>query len=81
MSVAWTEEGKSSVLPGLDLAPPTIRVEGWLNVYQRGLSTFYNSLHDANAIAAPSRIACIHIERDVTPGEGLGEKTKREDRY
>lgn len=74
---SWNKNGrktdKESVTFGLDLAPPTIRVEGWLNVYPESLGSVHRTRGEADKSAERDRIACIHIEHDVTPGEGLGE--------
>ena len=54
---------------------PTVKVECWMNVYGHGIPPVHHRSRDqadtATKSAAVSRIACIHIEREVEHGEGL----------
>jgi len=53
--------------------PRTVRVKGWLNVYEGGLVGFYERRDRADTCASKDRVACIEIDQDVTYGEGLND--------
>jgi len=75
-SVCWTSCGKLStrgeIVSTNDLIPKprTMKVYCWLNVYPDGSVYSYMARNHADQISN-SRIACIHIVREVTEGEGL----------
>jgi len=52
-------------------APEKRTLDVWLNVYECGESKAWNSEFRANTAAAKDRIACLHIVREFTVGEGL----------
>jgi hypothetical protein len=51
---------------------PTVKVDLWLNIYQRGaLFCAFETRASADIGAGTARVACIHIEREVEHGEGI----------
>jgi hypothetical protein len=57
---------------GLNLAPPpkkTVRLEGWLNIYDDNSANFFDRREDADK--EDGRSACIPFGITVTEGEGL----------
>ncbi len=52
--------------------PKTVEISMWLNVYPDGVQTTHTYRYDAEVNAKRDRIACIHIKRTVTEGEGIG---------
>lgn len=75
---AYTREGRytKTFLDPLDLVnvPEKVRVRYWLNVYPPDTPNylgFHESRDAADGLAAPGRIACIEIDREVEVGEGL----------
>ena len=74
-AVQWTGNGNGRCADdALDLieVPETIEIDVWLNVFDDGLVTQWRSKEEADKQAF-SRIACIHLQRTVTKGEGLDE--------
>lgn len=56
---------------GFAMEKPKVKVDFWVNVYPSSSSHWYSTREVADAMAAYDRIACIHIEREVTEGEGI----------
>ena len=57
---------------GCNLAPPskkTVRLEGWLNIYDDNSANFFDRREDADK--EDGRSACIPFGITVTEGEGL----------
>ena len=57
---------------GCNLAPPlkkTVRIEGWLNIYDDNSANFFDRREDADK--EDGRSACIPFGITVTEGEGL----------
>ena len=57
---------------GWNLAPPpkkTVRLEGWLNIYDDNSANFFDRREDADK--EDGRSACIPFGITVTEGEGL----------
>jgi len=57
---------------GCNLAPPpkkTVRIEGWLNIYDDNSANFFDRREDADE--EDGRSACIPFGITVTEGEGL----------
>lgn len=57
-------------LADLENIPETVTVDVWCNVYPDGSVFVHKDKHGAD-YAASDRIACIHIHREITVGEGL----------
>jgi hypothetical protein len=56
----------------LNLAPPpkkTVRIEGWLNIYDDNSANFFDRREDADK--EDGRSACVPFGITVTEGEGL----------
>ena len=51
--------------------PKTVEIDMWGNIYPDGTIVFLNTKEEADSFKDPDRIACIHIKRTVTEGEGL----------
>lgn len=60
----------------LDLVeePETVEVERWINVYEDGNVIFFGTRQEADEWWLSGRIACVHIQRTVTKGDGLNAK-------
>jgi hypothetical protein len=57
---------------GFTMEKPKVKVSCYLNVYPRGrIGDPHDSRAEADVAADQGRIACIHIEREVTEGEGI----------
>ncbi len=55
-----------------DLLPPVRKIEGWVNVYANGGSSgIHHTRESADRAVCRERIACLHIVREYTQGEGL----------
>jgi len=63
-------EGKHSDKDLLEVKK-TIEVDCWLNVYPTRHPYVWANREEADELAAPDRIACIHIKQTITEGEGL----------
>jgi len=75
IACGWHENGRF-MFAGKDhecnLAPPpkkTIRLEGWLNIYDDNSANFFDRREDADK--EDGRSACIPFSITVTEGEGL----------
>lgn len=51
--------------------PKKVKVDCWINIYSDGDYSMHTSRSMADEFKIPTRIACIHIEREVEEGEGL----------
>lgn len=58
---------------GLDLIPkPKVRkLDVWINLDRDGYKEMFSDRAIANLSSNEDRIACIHIQREFTEGEGL----------
>jgi hypothetical protein len=72
----WNTAGEHTISgigdPLLNLAPPpkkTVRLEGWLNIYDDNSANFFDRREDADK--EDGRSACIPFGITVTEGEGL----------
>lgn len=54
--------------------PETVEVERWINVYSDGSVIVFETRKEADEWGRIDRIACVHIQRTVTKGEGLDVK-------
>lgn len=71
---AWRERNALS-LTDLENIPETVTLDGWCNVYAKDgwvdMGAPYRTREAALKGAGGSAIACIHIHREITVGEGL----------
>lgn len=74
----WTESGQCAAVgqSSFDLIekPKTVKVSFWVNVWPDMIGNLVHPTKyaaDSHAGRTQLRIACIHIEREVTEGEGL----------
>lgn len=52
--------------------PRKVKVDFWVNVYPNSRYGFsFSTKKEADQSTIGPRIACIHIEREITEGEGL----------
>jgi hypothetical protein len=72
----WNMNGEHTVSgigePLLNLAPPpkkTVRLEGWLNIYDDNSANFFDRREDADK--EDGRSACVPIDITATEGDGL----------
>jgi hypothetical protein len=74
-STGWDDTGRrmySELNHPYNLAPPpkkTVRLEGWLNIYDDNSANFFDRREDADK--EDNRSACIPFGITVTEGEGL----------
>jgi hypothetical protein len=74
-STGWDDTGRrmySELNHPYNLAPPpkkTVRLEGWLNIYDDNSANFFDRREDADK--EDGRSACIPFGITVTEGEGL----------
>lgn len=70
----WSIEGSyASKQSDEDLieVKPKRKLDVWVNVYQNGCPAAWAERASADAAGGPTRIACLHIEREYEEGEGL----------
>jgi len=72
----WNTAGEHTISgigdPLLNLAPPpkkTVRLEGWLNIYDDNSANFFDLREDADK--EEGRSACVPIDITATEGDGL----------
>ena len=72
----WNIAGEHTISgigdPLLNLAPPpkkTVRLDGWLNIYDDNSANFFDRREDADK--EDGRSACVPFGITVTEGEGL----------
>lgn len=75
-TIAYRNDGKyenhTAICSGLDLLPPPQKRTVWVNFYQNGGPFGYPSREGSDEAAKSSfRIACVQVEIEFTPGEGL----------
>ena len=77
--VEWLSEGGewdcdlrriNSLADSLENIPETVTLDGWCNVYRDKTGMLFRTKGAADWAGA-SRIACVHIHREITVGEGL----------
>lgn len=71
----WKSDGKFDMTHkseyDLIQVPVKHTLDVWLNIYPSGASYNYETKEIADSRAAQRRIACLHIVREYTEGEGL----------